>query len=224
MRNSKVLNASNMSGVAIQLLIEQDDSRLASSSDQIRFAVLEMAKQSIRLYKQYATMPRLLKITNSGGEIELIYFKASDISSDDVVFETESEISETLAQKRTMVMDLLNAGLLSDEDGKLSNRMRAKALELLGFGLWETAQDTNALHIRRADKENLDITQNKKIEVDEFDNHEIHITEHINYLFGGVLDGKNANLKAKEILKQHIKEHKKMQLLINELESNKEGE
>lgn len=217
MRNSKVLNSSNMSGVALQLLIEQDDSRLAGSSDQIKFAVLEMAKQSIRLYKQFATLPRLEKITNAGGEVELIYFKASDISSDDVVFETESEISETLAQKRTMVMDLLNAGLLSDENGKLSNRMRAKALELLGFGLWETAQDTSTLHIRRADKENLDILENKKVEVDEFDDHAIHITQHINYLISGVLDGKNINKNAKENLKQHIREHKKFEEIEKEI-------
>ena len=219
MRNSKVLNASNMSGVAIQLLIEQDDSRLASSSDQIRFAVLEMAKQAIRLYKQYATLPRLTKITNNGGEIEIVYFKASDISSDDVVFETESEISETLAQKRTMVMDLLNAGLLSDENGKLSNRMRAKALELLGFGLWETAQDTSSLHVRRADKENLDIIENRKIEVDEFDDHAIHIIEHINYLFSGALD--NNKTKAKENLKEHIRVHKQMQALLSEMNDTK---
>ncbi len=217
MRNSKIFNSTNMSGVALQLLIEQDDSRLASSSDQIKFAVLEMAKQSIRLYKQFATVPRLEKITNAGGEVELIYFNSSDISSDDVVFETESEISETLAQKRTMVMDLLNAGLLSDENGKLSNRMRAKALELLGFGLWETAQDSSALHIKRADKENLNILENKKVEVDEFDDHAIHITQHINYLISGALDAENVNKNSKEALKQHIREHKKFEAMSREI-------
>ncbi len=219
MRNSKVLNSSTMSGTALQLLIEQDDSRLASSSDQIKFAVLEMAKQTIRLYKQFATVPRLLKISNCNGEIETIYFNASEISSDDVVFETETEISETLAQKRNMVMELLNAGLLSDENGKLTNRMRAKALELLGFGLWETAQDTATLHIKKADKENYNISENKKIEVDEFDDHNIHITEHIKFLISGVFDNEKTSQKAKERLKEHIREHKKMQKLALEADT-----
>ena len=54
------------------------------------------------------------------GSIEVFYFSGSDISSDDVVFETENDLNETPASRKSMVMDLLNAGLLSDETGRVS--------------------------------------------------------------------------------------------------------
>ena len=82
-------------------------------------------------------MPRLHKIVGDKCELEVMYFSSGDITSDEVEFETDTKLNESLAQ-RSMVFDLLNAGLLSDENGKLSSRMRIKALELLGFGVWET--------------------------------------------------------------------------------------
>ena len=61
MRQSQAVY-SNLSGTALQLLIEQDTSRLSSSIDNLKFAVIEMAKHTLRLYKQFAQVPRLAKI------------------------------------------------------------------------------------------------------------------------------------------------------------------
>ena len=127
----------NLSGIALQLLIEQDESRISPTSDRIKECIKDLGGQILRLYKQFAKGPRLAKIVGDNGELEMLYFNNSDISSEDIVFETDSEITESLAQRRSMVFDLLNAGLLQDENGKLSNRMRLKALDLLGFGIWE---------------------------------------------------------------------------------------
>ncbi|MDD4110900.1 MAG: hypothetical protein PHS54_05075, partial [Clostridia bacterium] len=148
-------NYANMSGEALQILVNQDDSRIAITADKIREAIKNMAKHILRLYKQFASIPRLSKIVGDNGEIEVFYFNSSDISSDDIILETTNEIGETVQQKRNMVFQLLNAGLLHDESGKLSNRMRIKILDLLGFGIWENSQDINELHIKKATTENL---------------------------------------------------------------------
>lgn len=207
MINNNLANK-NISGIALQLLIEQDEARLSVTSDQIKVAIKEVARHILRLYKQFATMPRLFKICGDHGELELEYFSSSDITSDDVTFETDTEINESLAQRRSMVFDLLNAGLLHNEDGKLSNRMRAKALELLGFGVWENSQDLFELHQKRASGENSDMMKNKEVEVCEIDEHDTHINEHIAFMLGGDFE-KNSNEKIKQAFLEHIRQHKK---------------
>lgn len=47
--------AAGTSGVALQLLIEQEDARLNSVTENIRAAEKETAKHIIRLFKQFAT-------------------------------------------------------------------------------------------------------------------------------------------------------------------------
>ena len=213
-------NYANISGIALQRIIEQDDSRIASTVENIKMAIKTMGKHVLRLYRQFASVPRLTKMVGDNGNIEVFYFNSSDISSDDIVFETENEIGETIAQKRTMVFDLINAGLLHDENGKLSNRMRVKALELLGFGVWENAQDINELHVKKCASENIKfLAGEKEIEPLEVDNHDIHITEHTSFMLGGEFEkALKTNSKLTEIVLKHIRKHKQMKKLTNEIE------
>lgn len=197
----------NISGVALQLLIEQDETRLSVSSEQIKFAIKQISKHILRLYKQFATMPRLLRIVGDHGELEITYFTSSDITSDEVEFETDTELNESLAQRRSMVFELLNAGLLSDENGKLSNRMRIKALELLGFGVWENSQDINELQKNKASSENAKLIDGEVAKVMEIDDHNLHINEHIAFMLGGDFE-KRKNDKIEENFLKHIREHK----------------
>lgn len=221
LRNS-IANYSNMSGVALQVLVEQDDTRISITADRIREAIKGMAKHVLRLYRQFASVPRLTKIVGDNGDIEVFYFTASDISSDDIVFETGNEVGETVAQKRSMVFDLLNAGLLHDENGKLSNRMRVKALDLLGFGVWENAQDINDLHLKKASNENLKFMEGNVLEPLEVDDHDIHITEHTALLLGSEFSKKaEKNSKLTENVLSHIRKHKQMKAVINSVENNK---
>ncbi len=212
---SDILNNSSaytsLSGVALQLLIEQDESRLSPTTDRIKASIRELGGQILRLYKQFATLPRLIKFMGDNGEVEVLSFMASDISSEDIVFETDTELTESLAQRRSMVFDLLDAGLLSDENGKLSNRMRLKALDLLGFGIWENAQDINELHTKKASSENLDLAKGKEVKVCEIDNHNLHITEHITYMLSNEyknLVSSKPNIE--ETFLNHIRQHKQM--------------
>ncbi len=212
MRNSSSL-ISNASGVALQLLIEQDDTRISLTAENIRNSVKNIANQILRLYKQFAKTPRLSRISSGGNDVESFYWDASDLSNDDIVFETENEIGETLAQKRSMVFELLNAGLLHDENGKLSNSMRIKALELLGFGIWESGVDINSLQVKQAGKENMEFLRDSKVEIMEIDDHNLHINEHISFLLNGQFStGKKEQIKNKIL--QHINEHKKALALI----------
>lgn len=220
---NNTISSSNVSGIALELMMEQDTNRLNITADQIKLAIKQVAGNILRIYKQFATTNRVSKIIGKDGSIEMFYFNKSDISSDDIVFETENEIGETKAQKRSLIFELLNAGLLYDESGKLTTRIKAKTLEMLGFGMWDTQYDLEELHMKKAGKENLSLLTNGSIEeVLEVDNHSLHIDEHIAFMLGEEF---NKALKERPNIKQtmlnHIKEHKKYNSL--EINNNKEN-
>ena len=193
------------SGVALQLIAEQDDIRLASSIDSVKQCIKTVAKYVLRLYKQFVSGTKLMRFADEQNSVEVFYFKGSDIGSDDIVFETESHLTDTPATRRTMLFDLLNAGLLTDNNGQLTAAMKSKVLQLMGFGNWENAQDTASLHISRAEKENVDITHASILPVD---NHELHLDTHIRFVISGQAEKISAAYQ--QALLDHISLHKKM--------------
>lgn len=201
--------ATGTSGVALQLLIEQEDARLNAVTENVRSAIRETAKQMIRLFKQFATSMRLLRTAGEQGKVELYYFNSSDLGSDDVVFDTESELSYTPAQKKSAVYELIDAGLLTDDTGKLSERTKAKLLEILGFGSIDNTLDIESLHINKADEENLSGFK-KPIGVDEYDDHELHIAEHTRFLLSAESEGVRNNPETKGNALEHLRAHKTM--------------
>ena len=165
------------SGTAISLLLEQDDARISITADSLRAAVRRIGRQIIRLYKQFAAAPRLKRIAGENGDVEVLRFSASDLSSEDVVFDTANEIEDSLSARRAMVYDLLKLGLFSDENGALSARNKSKVLEVLGFGNWEDTRDADEAHLAKAMRENIEL-EHRDIVPDVLDNHALHIEEH----------------------------------------------
>ncbi len=210
-------NTSTMSGVALELMMEQDELKLNTSAEKMKACVIEVAQMVLKLYKQFAIIPRLARIVGDNGQVELFYFNSNDISTDDIELETQNELGESLAQRRQMVFELINAGLLNDQGDKMSDKMKVKALELLGFGIWENAQDTNDLHIKKAEKENIELVCGKEISPLEIDNHQLHIDRHIAYMLSGDYE-ERADAKAEERFLAHIRQHKNEQKLAQEEE------
>lgn len=218
MRSSSTNSSS--SGVAIQLLIEQDDTRLSVTAEYIKNAMRKLGQYVLRLYKQFALPGRLSRCVGDDGEVELMYWNKSHITCDDIVFDTENEISTTTASKQSMMFDLLKMGLLHDENGKLSDTMRYKVLDSLGYGGWDFTRDLESMNVNKACKENMEF-KNKKAEVTEIDNHTLHILEHTKYLLSAdfeKISAKNSTLKEKVL--EHIREHKQCHKLENQAQGD----
>ncbi|MBQ8468677.1 MAG: hypothetical protein IJ542_02855 [Clostridia bacterium] len=205
MRDSKLPTAVS-SGSAITLLIQQDETRLSATAEYIRTAVKEIAEKTIRLYKQFANSKRLSRIADENGAIEVYYWTGAELSSDDVVLDTTNELTESAVQKQSLLLELYSKGLLSDENGKISNRTRVKILESLGFASWENSQDISIMHSKKAIKENLNIEEvESPLEVDD---HKIHIEEHTRFLISD--ESKKFSDEHNQKILEHIKQHKKL--------------
>ena len=166
------------SGTAISLLLEQDDTRIALTADSLRECIKRIGKHVLRLYRQYAKVPRVKRITGENGEVEIASFCAGNIDSEDIVFDTISDIEDTLSARRAMVYDLLKLGLFADENGKLTTSTKSKLFEILGFGNWEDGRNNDEMHRKKALKENMDMLK-KDVACDFYDDHAIHIAEHV---------------------------------------------
>lgn len=193
----------NMSGKAISLLVDQDDTRLSLTSADLRLCIKRVCKLILLMYKQFATSKRIKRFAGDNGEPELTYFDASDLTSEDVVFDTSNEFDDTLSEKRNMVLELLRMGVLTESDGSISARTKVKVLEMLGVGNWENAKDIDDSQRKRALKENLGLGKTKLCACP-YDDHNIHISEHIKCLLeDSVISDKNLY----GIMDAHIKEH-----------------
>ena len=160
------------------------------------------------MYKQFAGSTRIMRVAGQNKRVETFYFSSRDITSDEVIFSTENELSYTPAQKKTAIYELIGTGLLSGEDGKIDKRTKTKILEILGFGSVDNARDIQSLHIGRAEQENLDMLSKKEASVSTLDDHEIHIAEHTAFILSQEMECKDESLR--ERVTQHICEHQNL--------------
>ncbi len=200
-------NASSFSGITsatgLQLIIDQDDTRLNVSYDGMKRAIKSVGKQVLRLFRQFANDLRLMKYAGENNVLKLFYFKGSDISSDDVVLDADSDLNLSPAQRRTVVYELLDRGLFTDENGKLTTAVKNKVLEILGFNSLAGERDLSELNRARAGEENL-LANKSEIAARSYDDHKTHICEHTAYLLTAELSA-----EAEARLTKHIAEHKK---------------
>jgi len=178
-------NATGYTGITsatgLQLIIEQDDQRLNLTYSYMKRAVKMIGRHILRLYRQFASDVRLLRYAGKNNALNVVYFKGSDVSSDDVAIVADSDLNMTPAQKRTVVYEALDRGLFNDAEGKISPVAKGKILELLGYSSFVGERDLDGLHRSRADEENAAMHSAEAV-VKSYDNHLVHIAEHTAYL------------------------------------------
>lgn len=201
-------NADSFAGITsatgLQLIIDQDEARLNNSYTQIKRAMKKMGRQILRLYRQYATDVRLMRFAEDD-KLSLFYFKGSDISSDDVVLEADSDSNLTPSQRRTVIYEMLDRGLFNGEDGTMSQSVKNKVLEMLGYNGISGERDLGALNRARAGEENLTM-QRSPVEAAAYEDHATHITEHTAFL----LSARQSRDTERRIC-AHIEAHRKFQ-------------
>ena len=180
-------NRTNISSaVGLQLLIDQDDTRLAVTTDSIRRAMKKVGRHILRLMRSCAAGPQCLRAAGAGrGDVR---FSARELTCDDVVFETDGDAADSPSKRRSLLYELYNMGLLAGEDGKLDGETRSRILNALGFAGLDSTRGLAALHRAKAAEENLRLCAGPA-EVDAFDDDGIHAEEHTRFLLSGAYGG-----------------------------------
>lgn len=198
-------NASLTSGSALQILVEQDNSRLLVSAEDIRRCYVSIAKQVVRLYSQFMADVKAIKYQDDFDKTRIYYANKSAISSDDVFLENENELLYSDSKRKEVVFKLYDSGLLNDESGQLRPATKEKVLALLGYKDLDYRKGLSRLQEEKAQEENEKIRKNGlSIEIVDDDN--IHLDEHVRYIlseYGTLSD------EEKQRLYEHVEQHKK---------------
>lgn len=209
-RDSSAPTGAN-SGLALQILQEQDDTRLSITAENIKSAMIRCAKQWVRILRKYADEERMVKTVGKNSRVDVLSWKGSDLTSDDIYIEAQTLLSETLAQRRQMVFDLLKSGLFIDpETGGITKEGRSKVFELLELGNWEDFddEDNSNLHLQKAHRENRLMLNGEYMEPAEFDDELLHISRHNAFrLTAEYEELKNTNPEIAALIDQHVEAH-----------------
>ncbi len=205
-QNSSPMRVTSATG--LQLLLSQDESRLSATVACMERAVKEIGRQVLRLYRQFAGTARLMTMTGENKKVQAYYFNASKLDVNDIQFES-NQISSP-EEKKAVLLQLYEAGLLTDEEGKISKENKQRILDAFGFGGYENARDISALHVAKASEENLVLARGEA-EVDSYDDHELHKIEHIRFLLSEEfkkIEDKEAKRRFEAHLEAHVKKKK----------------
>lgn len=199
------------SGTAISNLMEIDNTRLSLTGDHIRNSVRKLAILWLEIYKRYARTHRIVNYVGSNNIGKAIIWSEKDINSYDVEFLTENELLLSEEMQKQRFFDAYNMGLFTDNDGRIPERVKIHALELMKMGNYSDILSINTLQIQAAQRENVFFENGVIPKVSDFDEHEIHIEEHLRY----ILQMEFQILKIKrpgyaEALENHLREHKQI--------------
>ena len=211
---SSASNATLSSGTSLEILVEQDNSRLLKSAEEIRTSYVKIAKQMIRLYSQFSAGVRAIKTQDEFNKVKVLYVNGEAIESDDVYLENENELFYTNRQKKEFIFKLYQSGLLTDEDGNLRPVTKEKVLSLLGYKELDYQKGLSRLQEEKAQRENEALVK-KLIPITEIDDNFIHVDEHIRYVLSEEL---SLGEKQKQNFYEHIKQHKEK---INQINGEK---
>ncbi len=193
------------SATGLQLLLSQDDSRLSVTVQETERAIKKVGRQILRLYREFAGNARLLTVAGENKNTQVYYFNASELEANDVQFEAEDGVSPE--EKQATILKLYEAGILTDGEGRLSVENKNRILEAFGFGSFENVRDISALHIAKAGEENL-LLKTEEVMPDEYDEHELHITEHTRFLLSAQFKECVSSKEVKARFVEHIRRHK----------------
>ena len=199
------------SGKAINALTEIDNTRLSLTGDNIRNSVRKLAILWLEIYKKYATTHRIVNYVGGNNIGKAIVWSNEDINSYDVEYVTENELlmSEEVQQQR--FFDAYNMGLFTDKNGVIPTRVKQKAKEYMKCGSYTDIMTIDELQIQSAQRENVFFENGVIPEVSEFDEHEIHIEEHLRYVLQMDFQLlKNKKPEYAKALEDHLRQHKQI--------------
>lgn len=212
------------SGVAMSLALEQDETRLSDTANNIEIGLVECGSQWLRLLKQFVKIPRLVRIAGKDNVVDVMDWTASDLKPEDVIMDSFSALSESPTQRRQMVFDLLGMGLFHNPDtGVIDRPARTRIMEMLQFLDWEGVDDDDQLHSAKAERENRQLANGNPCMPVHYDSHFLHIKRHNEFRLSTEYEALIAeHPQIEEIFEAHVLAHMQALAPLMQGESKKE--
>lgn len=200
-----VLPSSSIPAIGMQLLLEQDETRVQAITEQHEHAFARLGALILKYAEAFITNERLLKIADPNADYIIKKFSGSDLkSAHDVIVIRGSLAPASTAVKRNDILNLFNMGLLGDP---ANPETRSKVVQMLEFGETTGIWSQQSIDMAQVKKTIEMIESGIVPEIHEMDNHPLHIQEKNNYRKSDRFGSLDATKQA--ILLNDIEEHVK---------------
>ena len=163
------------SGIAINYLLEQDDTSLSPIIQNYEFAKRKVALCKLAFAKHFYSGARMLQSSKIQDMAEVVIFSASDISTNIKVV-PGSAIPQSRAALQATYLDLFGMGVFTDDNGQPDT---TRLFELLRTTMpLEALSEEENLDVSRANRENIYLAVGEQIVPAHYENHLIHIKQH----------------------------------------------
>lgn len=131
---------------ALSYLAERDDSYLTTVFSSIEAAITKVARQSLSLFVQYVSVPRIVKITGDDGSFDAQMLAGSDIATGtDIRIESGSALPTSKAARQALITDWMKMGFIKPEEG----------MRVLDMGMIRQFYNQIKIDENQAQRENL---------------------------------------------------------------------
>lgn len=176
---SRGMAPASMPAIGMQVLLEQDETRLGIEVEQQEHAWARIGSLILKYTSKFATDERKLKTKARNGELKVKTFTGKDLNGNfDVSVVRGSTIPNSKVLKRQEIMNLFDRGMYGNPQ---EPEVRERVLGMLEFGDTTESYRDHALDQAQIQKTIEEIEQGDIPLVNKMDNHQLHIVEKNRY-------------------------------------------
>lgn len=198
------LPSASIPAIGMQLLTEQDDTRIGVMTEQHEYAWARVGKLILKCVEENYILPRKLKIAGKNLQYTVQEVKGEDLKGNtDVIVIRGSTLPGSKTLRRQEILNAYSQGLLGDP---MDPKVREKVLGMIEFGdvaeMWED-YGLDMSQIKRG----IQLLESGQVpEVDELDNHVLWIQELNRYRKGDKFEtlAPEIQMNFRNILEQHV--------------------
>lgn len=161
----------------IQLILEQDETRLGIEVEQHEHSWAQIGELILRLAKKYVITPMSIK-TQEGGKLTFKSFTGEQISTFDVTVKRGSTIPNSKVLERQEIINAWKQGLLGNPQDPSTIE---QVLGMIEFGRSEDLWEDVALDKYQINESIKSIEAGQPIQPNKLDNHSLHIVKKNRY-------------------------------------------
>lgn len=190
---------------AIQLLQEQDDTRLGPEIAEMEMAIAQAGTKVLDLIARFYDDQRTVQIAGEDGDWDIFDFKGSQLAGNThVEVQAGSSLPQNKAAKQAAMQDVLN--LFLQYGVQLDRRQLAKYLKDMRVGGFERLVEDFSNDESQINRENRQLAQGAQLPINEFDDDEAHVAGHTEFQKGS----RYAQLgpQVGQVFEQHVAAHR----------------
>lgn len=198
-----ILPSASVPAIGMQLLLEQDQTRISTVTEQHEYAFARMGKLMLMYLEKFVTNDRLLKLADPNSQYQIKEWSGEDLtSSHDVIVVRGSTAPQSLATKRNDILNLFAQGLYGNPGDP---QTKARVLRDIEFGDVSSIWADQSADFAQIAKSIQEIEAGIIPDINEFDNHALHLQEKNRYRKSDKYESLETGKQA--ILKNDMEEH-----------------